>query len=50
MTNAPRLLANIFGYLISLVWQCVRLPLLVFLVILEPVVRFVVGPWRCLGF
>jgi hypothetical protein len=35
--------------MISLLWGCVRLPLLVCLVILEPVVDFFIGPLALLG-
>jgi hypothetical protein len=49
MTGAPRFLTNIFGYLISLAWQCIRLTLPMCLVILEPVMRFILGWLALLG-
>jgi len=44
-----RPLANIFGHLIALLWQCARLPLFVLLLTLEPVVGVVVGALALLG-
>jgi hypothetical protein len=44
-TNA----GDLFSLALWLLWQCIRLPLLVLLSILEPVVRFVLGSLALLG-
>jgi hypothetical protein len=40
---------DLLGGTLRLLWQTVRLPVYVFLVILEPVVRFVLGALALLG-
>jgi hypothetical protein len=43
------LAADAFCCALWLVWQCVRLPLLLFLAIIEPVVSFILGSLALLG-
>lgn len=50
MINHRRTLAgDHFARALYLAWQCVRLPLLLFLAILEPVVSFILGSLALLG-
>ena len=47
--DARTLAGDAFSWSLWLVWQCVRLPLILFLVIVAPVVTFVLGSLALLG-
>jgi hypothetical protein len=47
--SRPAIAADLGGCALWVVWQCIRLPLFLFLLVLEPVVTFVLGAFALLG-
>lgn len=47
--SRPTIAADIGRCAVWVVWQCIRLPLFLFLLVLEPVVTFVLGALALLG-
>jgi hypothetical protein len=47
--SRPTFAADLAKCALWVVWQCIRLPLFLFLLVLEPVVTFVLGAFALLG-
>ena len=47
--SRPTVAADLGSCALWVVWQCIRLPLFLFLLVLEPVVTFVLGALALLG-
>ena len=47
--NGPTIAGDLGKCALRVVWQCIRLPLFLFLLVLEPVVTFVLGALALLG-
>lgn len=47
--SRPRIAADLARCTVWVGWQCIRLPLFLFLLVLEPVVTFVLGALALLG-
>jgi hypothetical protein len=47
--SRPTVAADLGGCALWVVWQCIRLPLFLFLLVLEPAVTFVLGALALLG-
>ena len=47
--SRPTIAADLGRCALWVVWQCIRLPLFLFLLVLEPVVTFVLGAFALLG-